>query len=337
MHIVPVKFSNLSFSSNIIDAHSHVGTLPWTQPSPTYFGPQKIKEAQNSAQPMNTHTQDPDKVVKSLISSLDCMTDNAKSEIEENEEVLAMCKKDPFFAPVAVCRPGEKDGDANNIKDLLNNHPGKFVALKFHPEALELNANDEKYDAYLDVAQEYNLPCIFHCDCIGSVSEPQKIYELAKRHPNVAVIMAHMGAGGGENHDRAIDVLKESIEKKDANLYADISWVDWQNDLSSEYKPHLIRVINELSDTSQGDKTDRLLFGSDTPLGCFGENQRGEGPAQNYAKTIRDIKSSIKNNFDEQRADELIEKILFKNADNLFFDGQLSKQQKVCSKLDLNA
>ena len=68
--------------------------------------------------------------------------------------------------------------------------------------------------------------------------------------------------------------------------------------------------------------TDRILFGTDAPLGCFGEALRENySPVQAYEKTVGDLKTVIKQNFND-KADELIEKIFYKNADELFFQKQ---------------
>ena len=91
---------------------------------------------------------------------------------------------------------------------------------------MKLAANDAKYDDYMKVAEQNNLPCLFHCDAAGcKYSSPEQIYELAKRHPKVPVILAHLGAGE-DSHSRAVKVLLDSINKGDATIYADISWVD---------------------------------------------------------------------------------------------------------------
>ena len=64
--------------------------------------------------------------------------------------------------------------------------------------------------------------------------------------------------------------------------------------------------------TSKGDKTDRLLFGTDAPIA---EYSREDGL---YARVVHDTKEAIRKNFGE-KSEELIEKIFYKNTDNLFF------------------
>lgn len=71
-----------------------------------------------------------------------------------------------------------------------------------------------------------------------------------------------------ETYKSAVDIMVESIENNSAKLYADISWVN----ADTTEKPDIIEAIKMLKNTSKGDKTDRLLFGTDAPIGRFGAN-----------------------------------------------------------------
>ena len=105
--------------------------------------------------------------------------------------------------------------------------------------------------------------------------------------------MAHMGAGDAKSHQNALEELLKSIDEKDSKLYVDISWVDWGKDgLSSSEKPSVVKLIKELQ---KRNAVDRILFGTDAPLGCFGENLAGGLSArQAYEKTVGDLKTVIK-------------------------------------------
>lgn len=128
----------------------------------------------------------------------------------------------------------------------------------------------------MQLAQKYKKPCLFHSEVItdtngnivrNGVSDPDLIYETARKFPQIPVILGHMGLGGKEANEVAINTLISSIENGDARLYADLAWVDFDNPL----KPTIVEIIKRLLNTSQGDKTERLLFGTDAPLGIFGE------------------------------------------------------------------
>ena len=199
--------------------------------------------------------------------------------------------------------------------------------MRFDPEVLSKKADGNAYGPYFRLARRYKLPVIFHSelnpDKINANrihehhSNPMFIYQAAKEYPDLPVVIGHMAAGNEQAHVHAMDVLLQSIDKKDARLYVDISWVDWANNgISSSNKPTLVKLIKELQ---KRNALDRILFGTDAPLGCFGESPAGGlSPKQAYEKVVGDIKTAIKQNFGKD-ADEIIDKIFFKNADDLFF------------------
>ena len=171
----------------------------------------------------------------------------------------------------------------------------------------------------MKLAEKYNKPCLFHSEVLSDeagnilrngVSDPGFIYETAKQFPNVSVILGHMGLGGDKAHKIGINTLLKSIENDDAKLYADLAWVDWDNPI----KPNIIEVIDKLLHTSKGDMTSRLLFGTDAPLGVFGEKALKQQGA--YDTNIRNIKNAIKNNFGDD-ANKLISRIFYRNSKKL--------------------
>lgn len=306
MKIAPIN--NINFKGRIIDSHAHIGN--WCGES---YGTNHLDRF--IKQPL----ENGDVIDKMVVSSLSCL-ENGASEIEGNMEVLQMAKSNDKIIPLISCEPN--NGSVQNIIKLFSENEESFCGLKFHPDGSKLMADDVKYHPYLKFAQKKNLPCLFHCgiNWEGSefvaekfrYSDPKKIYEAAKTIPDTPVIMAHMGAGGERVHKMALDVLIESIEKGDAKLYADISWVD----CATDEKPNIIDAIKRLKNTSKGDMTERLLFGSDIPIGEFNEGFENLSGTEYYKKTINDIKRAIKENFDD--GDEIIDKIFYKNAQSLF-------------------
>lgn len=321
----------ISFKGSLIDSHMHGGNV---LPDGKHM---------SSANNIDTFVKSPlevtvqgvkqtDIIEKILLSNMDCLVKGGmKDEIAGNLEMLDFCNSNPKYFALAVCQPSKTDGNAKNISKLLKENPDKFVGLKFHPRNFNLSADDNAYKPYMRLAERYNLPCLFHSDVqidaagkvIDKVSSPEAIYRAAKRFPDVPVIMAHMGAGDAKAHQNAIDILLKSLDNKDAKLYVDISWVDWGKDgLSAESKPSIVKLIQELQ---KRNATDRILFGTDAPLGCFGEAVvKDVTPKQAYEKVVSDLKTVIKDNF-KARADELIEKIFYKNADELFFKKDWTK------------
>ena len=321
------RYHNLSFSRNIIDVHTHLGK--WGQ---------DIFTLDTLDTFIKTPLENGDIVEKMLVSSADCLGEtNVLDEITGNRKLLEMIAVNKNYAALAVCQPNLTQGDTSKIKSLLNQNPKQFVGLKFHPREMKLPADSLLYDKYLELAQEYNLPCLFHSDQSfdrnypdGYVSKknlysrPELIYTLAKRHKNVPVILGHMGGNFGENTQAAVDLMVESLNKADATLYADISWVN----CDTTEKPDIITAIKKLMTTEKGDMTERLLFGTDAPLGRFaGAGENGVPPRKAYSKTVEDIKNAIRNSFGD-KGNDIIEKIFYKNADNLFFKKQSRLRQR---------
>ena len=349
-----------TFKSNIIDAHAHRGSngCLWNGIEfPTSTLDSFIKSPLTIDINGNKQT---DNVVKILVSSIDglALDDNqrkelkekgiekhtlkpeevifAKNEIQANLEMINKYKNDNFYAVMAVCQPSKTVGSANNIKQLLKEHPNTNFGLKFHPQDMLLNADSPLYDSYMKLADKEKLPCLFHSQVnidyntntlkpTLNWSDPELIYKLAKRHPKVPVVMGHMGAGNELAHTKAIEILEKSIINKDAKLFVDISWVDFKNDLPAEHPNNIIKLIDKMKELNA---LDRILFGTDAPLGCYGEPHKLEqtklSPKEAYELTISRIKTAIKNKYGNE-ADNIINKIFYENAEELFFKKEWAK------------
>jgi predicted TIM-barrel fold metal-dependent hydrolase len=327
------SINTTSFKGTIIDSHAHLGT--WKKDN---FQPASLNNiAQDTFEiAINGKTQT-DEIECFLISNLSCFDKKngqfVQDEITGNKELLEICKNNPKFKAELACEPNH--GNAENIENLLKDRGNEVYALKFHPQESNLAADDAKYEKYMQLAQKYKKPCVFHSDRIDTHSSPYKIYELAKKTPNVPVVLYHMSMAsgdvvkdlpvdqiqakgleqvaatvysGGEDYknyvweyrDRwnqdGIDVVKKAIDNKDANLYLEISWT----------KPET--VVNAIKKVGE----DRVLFGTDAPF-----DDRGK-----YIQYVTDVKTAIKQEFGD-KADGIINKVFFQNSNNLFFDGKL--------------
>ncbi|MBQ6516136.1 amidohydrolase family protein [bacterium] len=302
----------------IIDSHVHLGT--WKN---DYYYPDRLKQYTGT-------TQSGQNVEKFFASTLDCLVKRdgkyIKNETEGNLDMVNNIKRynaQDYVKPLLVCQPDS--GAASNIEQLIKSH-NLFYGLKFHPIDAKLNADSELYNPYMKLAEKYSLTTVFHSGPLGTEASPQKIYNLAKKFPKVPVVLYHMSLspGGsvgnlteeeiarrGLSNDRGkwvwevrekwnqdgIDAVKESIAKKDANLYLETSWT----------KPEtIVKAIKEVG-------ADRVLFGTDAPIGDFGEfANKGK-----YYEYVDSIQNAIRTEFKE-KADEVIEKVFYKNAENLF-------------------
>ena len=323
-----MRINNVSlipFKQKIFDAHFHIGS--WNE-----LG--NLKDYTSNIDSFTKSTlKNGDTIEKIIVSNLDCMNkNNSKSfiadEIEGNNRLLRLAEKNEKIIPLVTCQPGL--GSADNIKILLEENPNKIFGLKFHPKQLNLAANDKLYEPYLELAQKEKLPCLFHS---GSehYSNPQNIYEMAKKYPDVKVVIAHWGAEEGGNYDKVTDIIIESVKTKNSKVYADISWVDCNN----VEKPNLKKIITRLKEENA---LDRVMFGSDAPLGRFG--QKGEKDSSHlkaYTKTIDDIKNMIKKEFSSSEAEEIINKIFYQNANDVFFVDNKNKITKPSVPKQINS
>src|SRR5262249_52218104 len=160
-----------------------------------------------------------------------------------------------------------------------------FVGMKFHPEFNHFDADDPRVDPYLALCERYKIPAVFHCAADGSKSSAGKIYAAARRHPSVPIILYHMGFFA--SHQSAIDAVLQSITRKDARLYLELSQVSPQDALGA------IRKVG----------SDRVLFGTDATY--YGADHYG---------SYRSLVALLQNYLNA----EDLRKVLSGNAETLF-------------------
>ena len=268
----------------IIDAHVHTGNSAWGDFTPEYL--------------FSLLSDDVEYVICSNLEGID--SPNFKGEMDCNDDMLKICEQFPKIKPLAVCQPNLN----SNIDNVVQNID-KFVGLKIHPECMKFPANSEKYDCYMQLAQNKHLPCLFHSGHVKSrFSSPLLIYELAKRFESVPVILGHLSTGPEYCHKIAVDIIKESILENKANLYTDISWVDWNN----KEKNSIIYLIEEMIKI---DALDRIMFASDAPVGEFSATK------ELYCSYVESIITAIDEHFGVDSS-QIKHKIFYQNAKDLF-------------------
>ena len=324
MHINSVSLFNINFSGRVIDYHTHTGN---------FFGTNFKKEN------LDVFVKNPlpngDIVEKMVVSDMDAF-DGSKNEYRSNKKIYKQIKGDDKYLLMYACSP--KNGSVRKVEKFMKKYPDVVKGLKIHPNSQAVPITDACYEAYFALAQKHNLPCLLHTvvthDNVGKLirnedgtvdksaldrySDPEMVYEVAKKYPQVPFVMAHMGSGWRESHDRTIDVLLDSVQNGDANLYCDISWVDIDSDEVAGHKPkeHIIRAIKELKginnpDWKYGDQSFRLVFGTDAPIGRYNENNK----LKDYADFIDEIKYAIRNDKDlASEAEQIIDDIFYNNA-----------------------
>ncbi len=328
------KINSATFGGKIIDSHMHYGTWKHGQHFPIEF----LDKFTKTPLTVNIAGQEStDTIEKILVSSMDNILDNGNlaDEVKGLKDIQAAAKHNDKVAILAVCQPNKTKGNINELKKAIEQNPEAIVGFKFHPtdlnktiEGKEVSINPDWYKPYMKFAKEKKFPCLFHSD--SGLSNPAEIYNLAKKHPQVPVILGHCG---GADFTKAKEAIISSIEKQDAKLYCDISWLNWGEpiaDLPPDNPKNFIDLIKSLKEKNG---IDRILFGTDAPLGCFGEKTVREISEQKaYSDTVSKLKTAIKNNFETNEANEIIDKIFYQNAHELFFNKDFSHTNIVKSK-----
>ena len=275
----------------ILDSHVHFGTSSWGDTTP-----EELLDIINE-------------VEFAICSNLEGIESiHFKDELTCNLEMLKASKEFPKLKPLLVCQPNLTENEEVARKLLEENKD--FVGLKIHPECMRLPANSEKYDKYIELAREFKLPCLYHSGHIKSrFSSPELIYRKAQEFPDVPIILGHLSTGPRASHEAAIKILLESIEKENATLYVDTSWIDFAYEELNETMEDTLMLIEALKNTSKGDYTHRILWGSDCPVGRFNKQK------QSYSHNLDVFKTRILERFNDE---QLLENLLYNNAKNLY-------------------
>lgn len=276
----------------IIDSHVHYGKSLWGDFSPEYL--------------LDITGSSADYLICSNLEGIDSPV--FKNEYDCNNEMLDIAKKYSKIKPLLVCQPNLTE-NADVIRNFLENNK-EFIGLKFHPECMKLPADSEKYDKYLKLAEEFKKPCLYHSGHIKSrFSSPRLIYKKAQEFPQVPIILGHLSTGPKQSHIEAIEILLDSIEHEKANLYVDISWIDFAYEKLNDNYEDTIMLIKALKNTKRGDYTHRILWATDCPVGKFNQTK------DSYNDNLEIFKARI---LDEFQDEELLDNLLFNNANHLY-------------------
>ena len=277
----------------IIDSHVHVGNGSVWGDFPVEYLLSIISESVDIA----------------ICSNLEGIDSNEfKNEYDSNLSMLEIATKNSKLKPLLVCQPNLTE-NSDVIRKLLLEHP-EVIGLKFHPESMKLPADSSKYDAYLRLAQEFKLPCLYHSGHIKSrFSSPELIYKKAQEFPNVPIVLGHLSTGPRESHLRAVNIVLESIEKQNSLLFVDTSWLDFAYEKLDETYQETIALIRALKNSPRGDYTHRILWASDCPVGAFNHEK------QSYEHNLNLFKTRVMEEFNDK---QLLENLLYKNALKLY-------------------
>lgn len=161
---------------------------------------------------------------------------------EDNEVTLDMMRKYPGRIIGAVyVNPLNQ-----STVDFMESYFEKgFKAVKLNPLRHAYCADSEALDPVLHKAEKAGVPVCIHSGH-PPYSLPWQIGLLAERHPDVKVMMIHMGHGHGVYIDAAL-----KMARRYPNLFLEMSGMPMPSKIREAYET----VGN-----------DRIMFGTDTPF-----------------------------------------------------------------------
>lgn len=92
-----------------------------------------------------------------------------------------------------------------------------FVGMKLHPEMNQYPADASEVDVWMEAARHAGWPVVVHSDGQVDEASPERIHALARRHPDVPVVLYHTGFQGP--HELAIEAAASALETGDATLW----------------------------------------------------------------------------------------------------------------------
>lgn len=163
-------------------------------------------------------------------------------ETDANVACLEACVKHPVLLPIYWLRPGRIDSHVHALAGALAEE--RFVATYLDPEANSIAADDARLDAYLEVLVRTQRVLLVET-APQARSEPGRVYALARRHPELPIVLLH-GAADAGLHDAVLGAVSRAASQNDARLYLDTAFAS---------APSIGRAVEAVG-------VQRVLFGS---------------------------------------------------------------------------
>lgn len=201
----------------IIDAHAHIGyTGGWANVGIT--GEELIAQ------------MDRFEIAKTVLCN------------EDNDIVLDMMRRYPDRIVGAVYVNPLNQATVDSMEHYFDEG---FMAVKLQPLRHAYCADSEALDPILDKAASAGVPVCIHSGH-PPYSLPWQIGLLAERHPEVKIMMIHMGHGHGVYIDAAL-----KMARKYSNIWLEMSGMPMPSKIREAYE-----TVGH----------DRIMFGTDTPF-----------------------------------------------------------------------
>jgi uncharacterized protein len=209
----------------IIDGHIHIGK--WSN---IFFN-------------YETTVQQAISVMKfSGINAAVCLPANATSNEKLFHDINNQNEFKFYFA--AWINPEDKELDG-----FLEKNIDSISLFKIHPSIQRRRITDESYKKYIRLAVENKKPVVVHCGRWKEIASYEYPLELAKKYPELKIILAHLG---GDQPGLYLECAKEVKNLNSKNIY-----------LGTESIREFY-FVNRVVKTVGADK---IIFGSDYNLG----------------------------------------------------------------------
>jgi predicted TIM-barrel fold metal-dependent hydrolase len=220
----------------VIDVHGHLGRLRQRESSP----------------PLLNRYLDHCRIDRLLVSNLDAASsgDGAVNldEADANLACLTACRQHKRWVPLYWVRPGKVDSNIHAFTGALSAEP--FAGVVFSPVLNDFSADAALLDPYLLMMARVGVPGLFHVAADDN-ARPVTVYRVAKRHPNLPLILYNAAEAG--LWAEALEIVRRATDRDDANLY-----------LATGYAS-----IGEVLVAVGGAGLERVLYGSDAT--CYGQ------------------------------------------------------------------
>lgn len=209
------------------------------------------------------------------------------SAVDCLKRVLRFCKENEGKIGAAVWVKPSVEKPSKELVDLIEENRKYIHAIKLHPYHAGCSFSSEEAQEYIKLARDLSLPVVTHTgDCEDD--SPQRVYEMAKKYPEVNFVMVHLGLG--TDNKEAIKLCAEL-----PNLYGDTTWVSVDSALE------FIKACG----------AEKLLFGSDNPID-------GKDTYLNNGKGDVSLYQDYFTRFRETVGEEVYSLVMAENAKRLF-------------------
>lgn len=268
----------------IIDTHVHTGL---------FISPEKTVDMNEEVvlEALNRHNID-FAIVSNTAEEFDCLLQPVPKEHQHTQE-------EAFLRGIKFARnnmgkigimpwvkPNSETAD-ERLEELIKENRDIVYGIKVHPFHSDIEFDSERVEPYIKLAEKYNLPVAVHTADYDK-SSPRRVYNMAKKYPNVNFIMVHMGLC--TDNKEAIDLLGEL-----PNLYGDTTWVPLES---------TIEIVKRY-----GSK--KIFFGSDSPIdGVDTYVKNASGEPSLYLRYFNELEGII--------GSEAYADIMYRNAMEFF-------------------